>query len=410
MKTELKISPKIFNKVYLPYVLDYSHRVNLYIGSAGSGKSVFVVQKILIKALNEKRRVLLVRKVARTLKNTIFQQVLDTLAFFQVLDMCKVNKSDYHIELPNGSVLLFSGLDDSEKLKSLVNISDIVIEEASEITLDDFSQLDIRLRSPLKNNQIYLMTNPISKANWVYKYFYENKNLPDTFILHTTYKDNRFLKPEYIRSLENLQHTNPTYYRIYALGEFGALNQKVFTNYRIGEPPAHAEKLQRIVGLDFGYTVDPTTIIVSLVDTKNKKLYIIDELYEKGLLNDAIAKAIQIMELSAEIIIADSAEQKSIDEIKRYGIPRIRPSIKGPGSVQFGIQKLQQYEVIISSRCPRTFEEFENYTYKKDRSTGEYTNQPEDAFNHCIDALRYSLQIVEGKPQLRTTTKQSLGL
>jgi len=186
-----------------------------------------VVQKILIKALNEKRRVLLVRKVARTLKNTIFQQVIDTLSFFQILDICKVNKSDYHIELPNGSVLIFSGLDDVEKLKSLVNISDIVIEEASEITADDFGQLNIRLRSPLPNNQIYLMTNPISRANWVYKYFFENGTPTDAFILHTTYKDNRFLQKDYINTLESLKDTNPTYYRIYALGEFGALNQKV---------------------------------------------------------------------------------------------------------------------------------------------------------------------------------------
>lgn len=314
------------------------------------------------------------------------------------------------ITLPNGSIFLFKGLDDQEKLKSIVGIQDIVIEECSEITLEDFQQLDLRLRAAGGMLQIHLMTNPISKANWVYRYFFENGTPEDTFILHTTYKHNKFLSQDYINTLENMINTNYTWYRIYTLGEFVSLGQLVYTNWSKGFVPEDKTNLQIMVGLDFGYSNDPSALIISYADTTNKIIYIDREVYEKGLLNNMIYDRILNQGVAKERIIADSAEPKSIEELKRMGIPRITAAIKGPGSVNVGIQKLQQYQLVVNPACVNTIEELENYTYKKDKSTGEYLNEPEDSFNHALDALRYSVQIISAHNKLKTMPKHALGL
>ena len=198
MNIKLNIKKEIFNDVYFPFLLDYSHRYEIYYGSAGSGKSKFVFQKILIKALKQKRKYLIVRKTAKSNENSTFQLLKDTLSDFHLLEYVKINKTTQRIELPNGSVFLFAGLDDVEKLKSIAGITDIVIEEATEITEDDFSQLDLRLRARTDNLQITLMFNPTSRSNWVYKrWFAEDAVITDdTFILHTTYLQNKFLPEE----------------------------------------------------------------------------------------------------------------------------------------------------------------------------------------------------------------------
>lgn len=315
------------------------------------------------------------------------------------------------ITLPNGSILLFKGLDDQEKLKSIVGIQDIVVEECSEITLEDFQQLDLRLRAAGGMLQIHLMTNPISKANWVYKYFFEKEvDKNTTFIMHTTYKDNRFLSPQYIATLENMIHTNPTWYRIYTLGEFVSLGKLVYTNWERGFVPEDKSKLQILVGLDFGYSNDPSALIISYADLENKIIYIDREVYEKGLLNNMIYERIVNQGVAKERIVADSAENKSIEEIKRLGVPRIVAATKGPGSVNNGIQRLQQFKLVVNPSCIHTIEELENYAYKRDKSTGEYLNDAEDSFNHALDALRYSIQIIATQNKLATMPKHALGL
>lgn len=258
--------------------------------------------------------------------------VIDTLAKFRVLQDCKVNNSTFTITLANGSVFLFKGMDDSEKIKSVAGITDIVIEEATEITQDEFSQLDLRLRAKAPHQQIYLMFNPVSKVNWCYKHWFENGTPQNTKIIKTTYKDNRFLPPDYVASLEAMKETNYAYWNIYANGEFCSLDKLVYTNWRQydGSIPAN---LPVMIGLDFGYINDPSAMVVSRIDEANKKIYVVDECYEKGLLNDAIANLIIYKGYGKEVIIADSAEQKSIEEIKRCGVPRIRPATKGKGSI-----------------------------------------------------------------------------
>ena len=197
---------------------------------------------------------LVVRKVAATLKDSCFQVVLDALAKFQLLQYCHVNKSTYDITLPNGSIFLFKGLDNSEKIKSIAGITDIVIEEATELQLDDFTQLNLRMRAKETDQQIHLMFNPVSKVNWVYKYFF----LQDTgaLIVRTTYRDNKFLPVAYVENLERMKIFNPTYYRIYALGEFASLDKLVYTNWRKEEFNPDEVPGTHIFGLDFGYKGD----------------------------------------------------------------------------------------------------------------------------------------------------------
>ena len=159
MKVDLKIDKRIFNEAYYPYLLDYSHRYEVFYGGAGSGKSVFVAQKLLIKALKEKRKILVIRKVMATQLNSCWQLFLDTLSNFHLLEFTKINKANFKIELPNGSIFLFAGVDDVEKLKSIAGITDIWIEEATELNEDEFLQLDLRLRAKVGGQTIFCSTN-----------------------------------------------------------------------------------------------------------------------------------------------------------------------------------------------------------------------------------------------------------
>ncbi len=397
------------NKVYSPYLFNYSNRNEVYYGGGGSGKSVFVAQKLILKSLNDVRKVLVIRKVAATQKDSCFSLVTKILTDIKILKYCTVNKSTFEITLPNGSVFLFKGLDDSEKIKSITDISDIWIEEATEITFDDYTQLNLRLRSPKANNQIILSFNPVSKANWVYKHFFENET--DAFILQTTYKDNRFLPEDYIKSLEEMKKTNYTYYKIYALGEFCSLDRLIFTNWEEQDFDIDLlikeRNLTTITGLDFGFTNDPTAFVVALCDEENKELYIIDEFQDTGLLNTDIANKIKALGYSKNLIYADSAEQKSIEEIKRNGIPRIKPCSKGKDSIVFGIQLLQQYKIIVKPNCQGIITELQNYAWEKDKS-GEYVNKPIDKYNHLLDALRYGMQAITKNKKIGFLAKGAL--
>lgn len=405
----LNISRKIFNKAFYPDLFDYSHRYQIFYGGAGSGKSHYVFQKIIIKALKDKRKVLVIRKVARTLKDSCFQMAMDTLDKFQLLPLCQVNNSTFTIILPNGSQLLFRGLDDAEKIKSIAGITDIVIEEATEITQDEFTQLDLRLRMNRLYLQMYLMFNPVSKANWCYQYWFANGTPAETKIHKSTYRDNRFLPQKYIDSIERMRQTNYVYWQIYANGEFASLNKLVFTNWQRGEYQPEPKDLL-IIGLDFGYANDPSALVAAYIREDTKEIFVVDEWYHKAKLNNEIASVIKYKGYAKEVIIADSQEAKSIEEIRREGIPRIKAATKGQGSVLQGIQKLQQYKLIVSAACPNLVIELENYSWKKDKSSGEYINEPNDEYNHCIDALRYSLQCVENRHRLQSIDKRILGL
>lgn len=388
---------KVFNKNIFNILTDYSHFTEVHYGGGSSGKSHGVVQKVVLKALQDwkyPRKILWLRKVGATIADSLFQDVKGCLVDFKIWDYCEWNKTDNRVTLPNGAVFLFKGMDNSEKIKSIKGISDVVMEEASEFHLNDYTQLTLRLRERKHlNKQIFLMFNPVSKLNWVYKYFFTGEPHRNTLIQQSSYKDNKFLDEMTRQNLEDLANRNPAYYKIYALGEFATLDKLVFpTHTERLISPDEVKHLPSYFGVDFGYINDPSALIHVKIDTKNKKLYIVDEYVKTGMLNDEIANVIKQLGYAKERITADSAEKKSIAEIKRKGIERIKPAMKGADSIMSGIQFISQFDIIVDERCTKTIEELNNYTWKKDKSTDEYYNEPVDTYNHSIDALRYAVE------------------
>lgn len=386
--------------MYFPYLADYSKRFEVYYGGAGSGKSVFISQKLIYKLLKyENRKCLVVRRIGNSLRDSCFSLIKSTLGNWGIYNECKINKTDLTIELPNGSIFIFKGLDDEERLKSIDGITDIWVEEATEIDSFKFDQLDLRLRSKEPFNQIFISFNPVSKENWVYKRWFLNGGEYDrdnTRVLKTTYRDNRFLPQSYIESLMNMKRSNPAYYAIYAEGEFASLDKLIYTNWKVEvfdyiEILRSVKDSKAIFSLDFGYTNDPTAFVCSIIDETNKRIWVYDGFNQKGLLNDEIARKIIEMGYRKEIIICDSAEPKSIDELKKHGLFRAKGALKGKDSIINGINLLQQYEIIIHPQCNEIQEELKNYTWKKSKLTGEYINEPIDKYNHCLDSLRYGV-------------------
>lgn len=410
MNITINVKKSAFNDIYYPHLTDYENRYEVYYGGAGSGKSVFVCQKLLLKAIKEKRKVLVIRKYATTLKDSVFQLITDMLRKWGIYKYCRVNLSTYTITLPNESIILFKGLDDEEKIKSIADVTDIWCEEATELSEAEYSQLDLRLRALVPHLQLVVTFNPISKANWVFKrWFAENATYDrgNTMILRTTYKDNRFLPQSYITALEEKIHTNPTYYRIYALGEFASLDKLVFYNWKTKDFNHADINGQLLCGLDFGFVNDLTAFTASILVEEEKRIYIFREWGDTNKTNEEIAAIIASLGFGKSVIVADSSEPKSIEELKRNGITRIKGAVKGKDSILHGIQQLQQYEIIVHPSCSGIITEFENYAWQK--KNGEYINTPIDNFNHFCDSLRYSLQCVKTN-KLKTLNKTVLSL
>lgn len=407
MTIKLNISPsKVFNRHIYDHLFDYDTFTEVHYGGASSGKSHGVFQKIVIKALKDwkkPRKILVLRKVGATVRDSVFADVQATLSYFGILNMCKVNMSAFRIELPNGAEFIFKGMDNPEKIKSIKGISDVVMEEASEFTLDDYTQLTLRLRDKAhKQKQIYLMFNPVSKANWVYNAFFVKKP-KNTVVYQTTYKDNRFLDALTRENIEELANRNEAYYKIYALGEFATLDKLVFPKYT--KALLNKDDLRQITsyfGLDYGFINDPSAFMHVKIDDDRKRLYVVEEYVKKGLTNDKIAESITALGYAKEQIRADSAEKKSNQELRNLGISRVIDVKKGAGSVMQGIQYLLQYEWIVDERCVKTIEELENYIWKKDKATNEYINEPVDSYNHCLDAIRYAIQDKITKSKIKT--------
>lgn len=378
------------NPSFLPRLLMYEPRVIVEYGGAGSGKSHFVVQKMIIKGLREKRRILVVRKVGRTLRESIFKLFQRVLSPIRPA-VRSINKTDMTITLVNGTEFIFSGLDDAEKIKSIDDIDDVVIEEATELLESDFTQLRLRLRSKGGQNQLHLMFNPISKANWVYKTFFVQK-LQNTAVFQSSYEDNLHLPLDYVNDLLHLKNTNLAYFRIYALGEFATLDKLVFPLFQKRLISADETRgLPLWCGLDHGFN-DPAALTWGSYDAKNKRILITGEYNRSEMLNDELFRVIRDLGLSRMKIVADSEDKKSNEELKKLGLSRLIPAQKGADSVLNGIKWVLSHSLVVDERCTHVITELENYTWVKDKKTDEYLNIPVDAFNHHMDALRYGLQ------------------
>lgn len=391
---KINISKSLFNDAFYPYLFDYTNRFEVYRGSAGSGKSHFIAQKIVLKALSSKRRVLICRRHGTTIKDTVFALFKDTLTNFKIIDHCKVNNTDRTIIFPNGSELIFKGLDDETKLLSLQNISDVFVEEVYECSKDIIEQLNLRMRGKAKNQQIFMAFNPISSKHWLYDYC--EVNPPDSFFYHvSTYKDNKFLPEAYVKSLEDLLIHNPRKARVFVLGEWGVLvDDLVFPNHEISDFDVSEllqnNKLVVRCGCDIGF-VDPTAIVTTLYDKENKTIYVIDEYYKRGATLDEITDAIiNKMRINKHKIYVDSADPRSISYFSSKGI-RAEGAKKGKDSVKTGISFMQNHKIVCHSSCKNVAAELENFVYLRDKATGQLCEDKMDHdYSHSLDAIRYA--------------------
>lgn len=391
----------IINDAYLPLLEDYS-RTQIIYGGSGSGKSWALSQRVVIDLMNGGRNYLICRQVARTIRSSVFMQVKRVIDELGIASRFKINKDDATITYKkNGCIAFFAGLDDVEKLKSIVPptgvITDIWIEEATETEKNDVMNLYKRQRGGDEETKkrMVLSFNPILQSHWIYTEFFagvawsdsqtEYKS-DDLSILKTTYKDNRFLTSQDIKDLEN--EKDKYRYNVYTLGNWGILGHVIFTNWRVEDLSAmHEQFTTHRNGGDFGFSVDPSAVWQAHYDRPNKRIYVFGELYQKGLTNDLLAAEVKRM-IGSEDIIFDSAEPKSIAELKQHGV-NARGARKGKDSLLFGYQWLQQQEIIIDKNCVNTKMEISTAHWLEDAS-GNAILKPSGKNDHLIAAGRYA--------------------
>lgn len=380
-------------------------------GSAGSSKSYFITQKLIVRACREPIKILVCRRYGTTIRNTCFSLFKEILTKWQLLAYVKIRETDFNIKFPNGSEIIFLGLDEETKLLSLNNIGAVFIEEAFEVPKPIVEQLNLRLRGKTQNQQILMAFNPISKNHWLYD-FCEN-NPPSSFIYtHSTYKDNPFLNTEYIAELEELYKRNPAKARIFCDGEWGVdAEGLVITNWRKQEfNPMELAALgyDHRAGMDLGW-IDKTAIVDTLYDRENKTIYVFNEFYKSGCQLSELADAIGAMNLKRIKLYVDAAEPRSIQFFKQEGI-NATACAKGKDSVKAGLMFLQDHLIIVHPKCKNFINELENFSYIKSKQTGEWTEDTTHEYSHAIDACRYAYSDIYTNTKLKSFNKAALSL
>lgn len=363
---------------------------------------------------------LVVRKTYRTLKDSCFTELKWAIHRLGVDAFWDVKESPLEMTYkPTGQKIYFRGLDDPLKVTSITVDQGCLcwmwIEEAYEISSeDDFNMLDESIRGAVPEGshlfkQITLTFNPWNEHHWLKQRFFDNPD-DETLALTTNYMCNEWLDAADRKVFETMKKQNPRRYRVAGLGDWGIVDGLVYENWKeeafeiiskadfldLDEAEQKAknyvfkESVKSAFGLDFGYTNDPAALFVGFIDTKDKKIYVYDEMYAAGLSNERIANNVQSMGYGKERIIADSAEPKSIDQLKGLGL-KVKGAEKGKDSVNHGIQFIQDYKIIIHPRCVNFLTEISNYTWDKDK-LGNKLNRPIDDFNHLMDAMRYALE------------------
>lgn len=408
---QLNLKKAMFVPKFYPLLLDYTNRWEVYMGSAGSSKSYFITQKIIVRCCREKIKVVVCRRTATTIRNTCFSLFKDIIAKWKLTPYVKIRETDFNIKFPNESEIIFMGLDEETKLLSLNNIGAIFIEEAFEVPKAIVEQLNLRLRGNNINQQIYMAFNPISKNHWLYDFC--EVNPPSSFLYtHSTFRDNPFLNDEYIHELEELYKRNPAKARVFCDGQWGTDPEGlVITNWRAEEfDPIDLAALgyEHRVGCDLGW-IDKTAIIDTLYDRQNKTIYVFNEFYKSGCQLSEIARAIENMNLKKTKIFVDAAEPRSIQFFRQEGINAVACS-KGKDSVKAGLMFLQDHLIIVHPKCKNFITELENFSYIKSKQTGEWTEDTTHEWSHAIDACRYGYSEIYTNTKLKTFNKSALSL
>ena len=365
---------------------------------------------------------LVVRKVFRTLKDSCYSDLRWAINRFQVQDYWELKESPLEMTYkPTGQKILFRGFDDPLKITSIsVSVGSLCwcwVEEAYELTDETaFNMLDESIRGVVEEplfKQIIITLNPWNEGHWIKARFFD-REAKNILALTTNYFCNEWLDETDKELFEDMKIRDPRRYQVAGLGNWGIVDGLVYENWQElefdwREILDKRQKAKAVFGLDFGYTNDPAAFFCAILDQEQKEIYVFDEIYQKGMQNTAIYSNIEKLGFKKEIIVADSAEPKSIDHLKGLGLYRIKASKKGKDSINAGIQFIQDFKIFIHPRCVNFLTEISNYAWDKDKF-GKAVNKPIDDFNHLMDAMRYALEDYMKNNSVRTIDRNVLGI
>lgn len=409
---------KDVNPHFEDFLFDWNQKFQFLVGGYGSSKSYHVALKIILKLLEEKRTALVVREVYDTHRDSTFSLLEEIINDLEIDHKVRCVTSPMQIRFPNGSKIIFKGMDKPAKLKSINNVSLVWTEECSEVKYEGFKELIGRLRHPTLSLYMILSTNPVSKGNWTYKHFFKdevnnffvlddeelyNKKtivIDKTYYHHSTADDNLFLPESYIEQLEDLKAHDPDLHRIARKGRFGVNGKLVLPQFEVlphEEVMAGIGKIQKPLfknGMDFGFVDSYNAVVRMAVDLNELVLYIYWQYYKNNMTDDRTAEELQ--ELKRVLIKADSAEPKTIQFFRQNGF-RMMATRKFAGSRIQYTKKVKRFKKIVcSDQCPDVIRELKELTFKLDKN-GEII---EDEFNidpHTFSAIWYGLDDVEMK-------------
>lgn len=439
MEVEKAVNPR-----FEDFIFDWDYREYLCVGGYGSSKSYHIVLKLILKALEEKRKILVVREVYDTIRESCFDLFLEILEDLDLLEhnsnrkrskKVRYKTSPMQLLFPNGSKVIFKGMDKPGKLKSINGVSIVWLEEASEVKYAGYKELKGRLRHPTLSLHFILSTNPVGTENWVYQHFFKRTNDDGTvttilddqklyrkhtlvkngvYYHHSVVDDNMFVPKEYVRNLDEMQFYDPDLYRVARLGQFGLNGIRVLHQFTVAA--SHAEVMRAVQGIpskfkftgfDFGFETSYNAVVRMAVDDREKVLYIYWEYYKNHMTDDKTAEELAELGLQDEQIIADNADPKAIQYYRQMGF-RIRGCHKWAGSRLANTRKVKRFrKIVCSPNCINTIRELSTLTYAKDSKD----NLKYDEFNidpHTLSAIWYGLDnytVADIKDELRNSRK-----
>lgn len=414
---------KEVNPRFESFLFDWDYKQYLLVGGYGSSKSYHVALKLVLKLLKEKRKALVVREVYDTIRDSCFDLFAEIIADLGLEQKIKLTTSPMRIKFPNGSLIIFKGMDKPEKLKSINGVTIVWLEECSEIKYSGYKELLGRLRHPSLSLHFILSTNPVGTENWVYKHFFksvdedgvERITLDDNILYerrtivkngvyyhHSIADDNLFLPKDYIETLEDMKNYDPDLFRVARLGKFGLNGTRVLPQFTVAE--SHAEVMHavsriptkyRFVGFDFGFEESYNAVVRVAVDDAQKILYIYFEYYKNKMTDDKTEKELKKFGLNKEQIIADCEDPKAIAFYRQSGF-RIRGCHKFAGSRLANTRKIKRFhKIVCSPECRNTIRELSTLIYKKNDRTGEVVYDEFNIDPHTFSAIWYALDNYE---------------
>lgn len=364
-------------------------------GGRGSSKSFGVGTFTSLLSFEKGHKILFTRQTMSSAHLSIIPEFQQKIELLESQDKFEVTKTDI-INKQSGSEIIFRGLktssgDQTANLKSLQGVTDWILEEAEELVDEStFDKINLSVRQKGVQNRVIIIFNPTTKEHWIYKRFFEQEGVEGGFngvknnitYIHTTYEDNiEHLDKSFLDEIERIKETNPKKYQHTILG--GWLDKAegvVFTNWKFGE--FNPNQLQTSYGMDFGFSIDPDALAEVAIDKARKIIYVKEVIYERGLKTHILASLIK-EKCNNGLIIADSAEPRLIDDLRYQGI-NIQPVKKG--TIESGIVRMQDYQIIVDPQSQNIAKEFNNYVYLN-KASKLYL----DAWNHIIDAIRYNI-------------------